>query len=382
MNRTLKIIVVIFFCMMAFIFKTHQKIEYVNVCNWYGMLPQNIIEQFEKETGIKIRYDVFDNNDVLEAKLLATNSGYDVVFPSLSPYVAHQLEVGVYQELDKKLIPNLDFIDAYYQDETQKIDRDLKYCVPYIVGTTGLIFDVDKLSKAGIDDATSLTLALLLDEKNAKKIAPFGISLLEENVDVFPMLFRFLKKDLNDHTNETLKDVYCHLLKIRPFIKRFSTDRTSNDLIMGEIALAAFWSGDAYRTIKEAKKVGRTLKYVIPKDGATLWIDVMAIPKGAPNKKNAHIFINFCLRPDIAAKISNQTYAVTSVTKSHALIDPELLKVDFLYPHPDILKTLKLDLPFLGKQGNLYDREKLRLWTKFRQFKKESFHAADYTTTQ
>ncbi len=341
------------------------------------MLPSDIIQAFEKETGIKIRYDVFDNNDVLEAKLLATNSGYDVVFPSASPYVAHQLEIGVYQELDQNLIPNLKFVDAYYLEELKKIDRDLTHCVPYIVGTTGIIYDKDKIQKVGIDEDDYLSIALLFNEENAKKICPLGISLLEENVDVFPMLFRYLKYDVDDRSKETLENAYCHLLKIRPFIKRFSTDRTSNDLIMGEVALAQFWSGDAYRTIKEAKKVGRTLHYIIPKEGATLWIDVMAIPKGAPNKKNAHTFINFCLRPDIAAKISNQTYAVTSITESRQYIDPELLKVDFLYPKEEILKTLKLDLPFLGKQGNLYDREKLRLWTKFRQFKGNNLNATD-----
>lgn len=185
------------------------------------------------------------------------------------------------------------------------------------------------------------------------------------------MVYRFLKIDPEERSKESLDLSISKLWQVRPYIKRFSTDRTSNDLLMGEVILAQFWSGDAYRTILEAKKIGKNLKFIIPKEGASLWIDVIAIPKGAPNVENAHRFINFCLRPDIAAKISNQTYAVTSILQSRKLIDKTLLSVAFLYPSDEILKTLKLDLPYLGEKGIEFERERLRLWTKIRQFKKE-----------
>lgn len=173
MNRFLKFLSVLIFLSFFIFWKNHKKIEYVNVCNWYGMLPLNIVEQFEQETGIKIRYDVFDNNDVLEAKLLATNSGYDVVFPSLSPYVAHQLEVGVYQPLNKNLLLNLKEVDPFLKEQTKKIDKDLVYCIPYIWGTTGLLFDEDKLSQIGIEEPNDLSI--IFDLEKVKKISSFGL---------------------------------------------------------------------------------------------------------------------------------------------------------------------------------------------------------------
>lgn len=351
----------------GYFFKAHHKTEYVNIYNWYGMLPQNVIEKFEAETGIKVRYDIFDNNEALEAKLFATNSGYDVVFPSSSPYVYNQIQAGVYMPLDKTQIPNIVELDPYLQSEMEKIDPGLEHSIPYIWGTTGIIYDADIIDAHIDDEETKESLDLLFDIKALKKLAPYGISFLEEGIDVFPMVSRFLKTEIQNE-----EDLYCaynKLVEIRPFIKRFSTDRITNDLLMGEIAIAQFWSGGAYRTILEGKKLGKNLKYIIPKEGASLWIDVMAIPKGAPNPKNAHIFINFCLRPEIAAMISNQTYDATTVTKSREYIDPALLNVDFLYPSERIIKTLSVDVP--PKNMHTLDQIRTRLWTKIRRYKKE-----------
>ncbi|CAO4835392.1 MAG: Putrescine-binding periplasmic protein SpuD [Holosporales bacterium] len=351
----------------GYFFKNHHKTEYVNVYNWYGMLPQNVIEKFEAETGIKVRYDIFDNNEVLEAKLFATNSGYDVVFPSSCPYVYNQIQAGVYMPLDKTLLSNIDELDPYLRSQMEKLDPDLQYSIPYIWGTTGIIYDADKIDACIEDDQIKESLDLLFDTQILKKLAPYGISFLEEGIDVFPMVSRFLKREIQ--SEDDLYAAYNKLLEIRPFIKRFSTDRITNDLLMGEIAIAQFWSGGAYRAILEGKKLGKNLKYIIPKEGASLWIDVMAIPKGAPNPKNAHIFINFCLRPEIAAMISNQTYDATTVAKAQQYIDPALLKVSFLYPDEATLKTLSLDVPV--KNSHALDQTRTRLWTKIRRYKKE-----------
>lgn len=343
-----------------------QPTEYVNVCNWYGMLPRPIIDQFEQETGVKVRYDIFDNNEVLEAKLLATNSGYDVVFPSASPYVAHQLEAGVYAPLKKDQIPNLKNVDSFFLEQMKKVDPSLQYAVPYVWGTTGMLYDVDALSPL-VDSDVLEGLSLVFSLDQISKISHLGVGFLEESVDVFPMVMRSMGGDPTLKNQEGLVKARDVLLKIRPHIKRFAADRLSSDLLSGDLVLTQFWSGDAYRTILAGRKIGKNFQYRIPKEGATLWIDVMAIPVGAPNSKNAHTFVNFMLRPDIAAKISNLTYAVTTVTQSRQFIDPALLHVDFLYPPSHIMESLQLDPPSIGDEGRAYDKERLRIWAKVKQ---------------
>lgn len=359
-----KIIFGVILVILVFVFYPRKQMEYVNVCNWYGMLPKSIIKKFESETGIKVRYDVFDNNEVLEAKLMATNSGYDVVFPSASPYVAHQLKASVYMPLDAKQIPNLKHVDPFFTDQMKEVDLNMKYCVPYVWGTTGLIYNSDVV-KNHVSAGNLDSVNLLFSPEVIQKLAPFGVALLEEVVDVVPMVLRYLKKDPSSKTDQSLSEVGQALFAIRPYIKTFATDRLSYDLLTGVISVSQFWSGDAYRTIKEAKKIGKNLVFFIPKEGASLWIDVMAIPEGAPNPKNAHKFINFMLRPDIAAELSNETFAVTTITESRTCIDKNLTSTPFLYPSPEVMKTLHIDVP----GSKTYEHERLRLWAKVRQHK-------------
>lgn len=364
MKKTL--FLTLFFLLLLYARFYNSKQEYVNIYNWYGLLPKDVIDQFEKETNIKVRYDVFDNNEILEAKLFATNSGYDVVFPSTTPYIKRQIEAGIYMPLDFSKIPNIKEINPYLLEEYKKADPTYAFGIPYIWGTTGIIYDEEKIDFLLEDSKIKTSLRLLFDPKILKILAPFGISFLEESIDVFPMLFRAINISLYDHSIESLKKSESHLQKIRPFIKRFSTDRTSNDLLMGEIIAGLFWSGDAYRTILEGVKLGKKLKFIIPEEGASLWIDAMAIPKGAPNAHNAHLFINFCLRPQIAAMITNKTYAITSIDKAKEYISPELLKSDFLFPKKDQMEKLFLDQSSLDEN---YERTRLRLWTKIRKNK-------------
>jgi len=360
--------IIILFCLIipvcVFVFPVGQT-EYVNVCNWYGMLPRPIIDQFEEETGIRVRYDIFDNNEVLEAKLLATNSGYDVVFPSASPYVAHQIEAGGYAPLDVTQLPNLKYVDRFFLDQMKKVDPSFVYAVPYVWGTTGILYNEDTVS-ALVNGKIGDSAGLIFNQDQVSKIANLGVSLLEESTDVFPMVMRYLGVD-EAKTQEALWKGRDLLLKIRPYIKRFSTDRTSADFLTGDLSVAQFWSGDAHRTILAGRKLGKNFRFFIPKEVASLWIDVMAIPVGAPNSKNAHTFVNFMLRPDIAAKLSNMTYAVTTVSESRKYIDPSLLHVEFLYPEPHIMQSLQLDLPPTGEEGRAYDKERLRIWAKVKQ---------------
>ena len=360
-----KLFIVLFLLSVAAI-SFRKKQEYVNIYNWYGLLPLKLINKFEKETNIKVRYDVFDNNEVLEAKLFATNSGYDVVFPSASPYVERQIRAEIYMKLDRSLLPNRKFINSYLLEQMQKIDKEHAYCIPYIWGTTGIIYNEDIIDQIIKDPRAKNSISLLFDPKNLELIAPYGVSFLEEAIDVMPMLHRALKIPLAEQTDETLIILNEYLRKLRQFIKRFSTDRISNDLLTNEIAAGIFWSGDAYKTINNAKKIGKKLRYFIPAEGASLWIDVIAIPKGAPNPINAHKFINFCLKPENAAMITNKTFATTSIDDAKQFIDKNILSSEYLFPSTEKMCKLHLDQPL---DNESYERKRLQLWTKIKKSK-------------
>jgi len=338
---------------------------YVNVYDWYGMLSHEILRQFEEETGISVRYDLYDNNEVLEAKLLASNSGYDVVFPSASPYVSRQIEAGIYQPFDKSLLPNFKDFDPIIVEQMRFIDPDLTYSIPYYWGTIGIAFDADKISKL-LPGAPQDSRDLLFNPENLKRLAPYGVSFLEEAIDVFPLILAYLGKDNDSTSPEDLELAYQHLLKLRPFIRRFTSSRFINDLVMGDVCIAQAWSGEAYQAIQEAKDVGRNIKYIIPKEGSTLWIDCIAIPVGAPHPKNAHTFINFLLRPDISAKISNEVFIPTIIQAGLDQVDPVIRNNPGLYPPREIMLKLRLDKPQKSEESIAYDKLRTRVWTKVR----------------
>lgn len=338
---------------------------YVNVYDWYGMLSRDILRQFEKETGIHVRYDLYDNNEVLEAKLLASNSGYDVVFPSASPYVARQIAAGVYQPLNKSFLPNFENLDPFIMQRMQIIDPGIHYAIPYYWGTIGIIFDVDRISQL-LPGVPQDSYDLLFNPENLKKLSPYGISFLEEAIDVFPLILAYLGKDRHSISSEDLNESYQHLLKLRPYIRRFASSRFVNDIVMGDSCIAQGWSGEAHEAIREAKGLGKNIKYIIPKEGTTLWIDCMAIPVGAPHPKNAHIFINFLLRPDISAKITNSISIATTVTKSLQFINEEIRQDLSIYPSKEIMLKLHLDKPQKDEKSLEYDKLRTRAWAKVR----------------
>lgn len=338
---------------------------YVNVYDWYGMLSNDILRQFEKETGIHVRYDLYDNNEVLEAKLLASNSGYDVVFPSASPYVARQIAAGVYQPFNKSLLSSVQGLDPIIAQQMQTIDPDMIYAIPYYWGTIGIAFDVDRIGEL-LPGISQDSYELLFNPENLKRLAPYGVSFLEEATDIFPLILAYIGKDRDSATAEDLNSAYQHLLKLRPYIRKFTSSRFVNDIVMGDSCIAQGWSGEAHEAIREAKELGRNIKYILPKEGTTLWIDCIAIPVGAPHPKNAHSFINFLLRPDIAAKITNKILMPTTVTESLKLIDKEIRNDLSIYPSKETMLKLHLDKPQKDAKSLEYDKLRTRTWAKVR----------------
>lgn len=341
------------------------KRECVNIYDWYGVLPQSVLDAFERETGIRIHYDVFDNNETLDAKLLASNSGYDVVFPSVTPYGVRHLHLGIYQKFNKTWLPNLRPIDPLLLEKIKPVDPNMDYFLPYYWGTTGIAFDEEVLERV-LPGVPKDGYHLLFDPALVAKLAPYGISLLQEPVDVFPPFMTYI--GLN-HRSRSLEDLWVAaqgLEKICAPVRRFSASRFMMDLVMGDVCIAQSWSGEALKAIEDAHKVGRRIRYIIPKEGADIWIDGAAIPVGAPNVKNAHAFLNFLLRPDVSAAITNHSHMATMVLEARPLVEPEILSNPLVFPPKEVLSKLALSPAFVTPQDVVYERVMMRLWAQIK----------------
>ena len=339
--------------------------KYVNVYCWYGLIDPETIREFELDTGITVRLDAYDNNEVLEAKLLASNSGFDVVFPSATPYVSWQIQAGIYQKLDKNLLPNITELDPFIIRLLKSVDKDIDYCIPYFWGTIGIMYNKDVLNKV-LPDGYSNNLSLLFNEKNLEKLSKYGISLLEESVDVIPFSLMYLSKNPNSYSSEDLDLAAKHLMKMRPYIKRFTSSKVVNDMVLGDTAIALVWSGEAQQAICEAKEQGKNIEYFVPPEGGIVWIDCMAIPKGAPHRKNAHKLINFLLKPHIAARICKNTLHGVAVTNAKKYMPENILHNEGIHPDKKILKKLFLNNPPQTVTEQNFERERTRTWAKIR----------------
>lgn len=337
----------------------------VNIYDWYGVIPQNVLDAFERETGIRVHYDVFDNNETLDAKLLASNSGYDVVFPSVTPYGARQLVLGVYQKLNKAWLPNLRPIDPLLKAKMRDIDPGMDYFLPYYFGTTGIAFNEEVLERV-LPNVSKDGYHLLFDLEIVKKLAPYGISFLQEPVDVFLpfMTYAGLK-----HRARSLDDLWVAAKKLEEvcrFVRRFSASRFVTDLIMGDVCIAQAWSGEAIKAIEDARKIGKRVCYIIPKQGADIWIDAAAIPIGAPHTRNAHAFLDFLLRPDVSARITNFCHMATMVLEARPLVEPEILNNPQIFPAQSVLEGLSLSPAFVTREDMVYERVMMRLWAQIK----------------
>ena len=337
----------------------------VNVYGWYGIISKSVLEEFEKETGIKVVYDVYDNNDTLEAKLLATNSGYDIVFPSFIPYAARQSSMGAYMKLDKTLIPNLKNIGGIVTDKFYASGADYDRLIPIFWGTTGIAYNDVLISSALPNEVVSIDT--IFNPSKVKKIKKLGISFPEESVDIFPQLKKYLHLQTPHKSQEDIKSYLEHFQKIRQCIKKFSTSTIINDLISGEIAIAIGSSDNAWRAIRTAKSIGKRLKYIIPQGAGTLWVDCICIPEKAPHKENAHKFINFLLRPEIAAKITNESGILVNIPEATKFFRKSIITDEQICPtDPNILNSLMIGSPSKSIEELDYDRSATRAWAQIK----------------
>jgi putrescine transport system substrate-binding protein len=334
----------------------------VNVYNWSDYIEPSVLEAFTAETGIKVNYEVMDSNEMLETKLLAGRTGYDVVVPSAS-FLARQIKTGIYQKLDKSKLPNLKNLDAELTKRQQVFDPGNEYAVNYMWGTSGVAYNEGKI-KAAMPDAPVDSFAMFWDPKVAAKFAKCGISILDAPSEVVGTVLIYLGKDANSENLDDLKAAEKVLMSVRPYIRLINSSKYIEDLANGEICLALGWSGDTLQARDRADEAGKgqVIKYNIPKEGAVMFFDDFAIPADASHVKNAHLFIDYMTRADVSAKNSNfLSYASTNAA-ALASVKDEVKSNPNVYPTPEMLAKIVPDLP----ESAEFTKELTRTWTRFR----------------
>jgi putrescine transport system substrate-binding protein len=333
----------------------------LNVYNWSDYIEPGVIAAFTKETGIKVNYDVFDSNEMLETKLLAGNTGYDLVVPSGS-FLYRQIKAGVHSTLDKSQLSNLGNADPAIAGRVAKaFDTDNAHSVNYMWGTSGVGYNVKKI-KERMPNAPVDSFAMFYDPKIVSKFADCGVMLLDAPSEVLGTVLIYLGKDANSEKPEDLAAAEKVLLSVRKYIRNFNSSAYIEGLANGEACLALGWSGDVLqaKSRAESAKNGVEISYNVPKEGAVMFFDQLAIPKDAKHPKNAHLFINYLLRADVAAKNSNFLQYANGNAASKSMIDASVTGNPNVYPSEAMMQKLVPDLP----ESPEFNRLLTRSWTR------------------
>jgi len=334
----------------------------LNVYNWSDYIDKSVIPDFEKETGIKVNYDVFDSNEVLETKLLTGHTNYDVVVPS-GPFLERQIAAGVYRKLDKTLLPNLQNVDPEIAKTAAVYDPGNDYAVDYMWITSGPGYNVAKI-KERMPNAPLDTWRMFFDPAVVAKFKDCGVSVLDAPTEVVGTVLLYLGKDPNSQSPEDLKAAEEVLMSIKPYIRYVHSSRYIDDLANGEICLALGWSGDVKQAHDRAQEAGKgiDLAYSLPRQGAIRNLDMLAIPADAPHVRNAHLFIDFLLRPDIAARNTNSLKYANGDLPGNPAINAAVRNDPGVYPPPEMLPKL---VPERAKTPE-FSRLLNRTWTRFK----------------
>ena len=312
----------------------------VNVFNWSDYIDARTLDDFTRETGVKVVYDTYDSNEILETRLLAGSTGYDVVVPSAT-FLARQIGAGVLQPLDKTKLPNAKNLWPEISAKLQRYDAGNQYAVDYMWYTTGIAYNVAKI-KERIGDKPITSWEQVLRPDNLKKFADCGVYVIDSPEDIFSVTLNFLKLDPNSKNPDDIKRAEDHLAGLRRYIKKFHSSEYINALANGDICLAIGWSGDSFQARNRAREAGNgvDIAYVIPHEGTLITLDALAIPKDAPHPDEAHLFIDYLMRPDVAARNTNATHFANGVGTSRPLVDAAIINNTAIYPDEATMKRL------------------------------------------
>ena len=335
--------------------------QQVHVYNWSDYIDEELLTKFEEETGIDLVYDVFDSNEVLETKMLAGGSGYDVVVPSGS-FLKPQIQAGAFQPLDQSKLPNSRHLWDLIKDRTAQYDEGNVYSINYMWGTTGIGVNINKVAEVLGDDAPIGSLDLVFDPDNMEKLQSCGVYFLDAPSEMIPAALAYLGEDPNSHDTEVLTKAEPVLSGVRPYIAKFHSSEYINALANGEICVAFGWSGDVLQARDRAYEAdnGVEIAYNPPKEGALMWFDQMAIPVDAPNPEGAHKLLNFIMDPENIAAASNYVYYANGNLSSQEFLLEDVIEDTAIYPDDEALESLYTTTPYPPE----VQRFITRLWTR------------------
>ncbi len=335
----------------------------VRVYNWSDYIDDSLIEKFEQETGLDLVYDVFDSNELLETKMLAGGSGYDVVVPT-GTFLQRQIGAGAFQKLDTSQLPNLGNMWDVIEKRTETYDEGNAYSINYMWGSTGIGADVPKVQEILGEDAPIGSLDLIFDPANMEKLATCGVHFLDAPTEMIPAALAYAGMDPDSKSDEALAKAEEVLMAVRPYVQKFHSSEYINALANGDICVAFGWSGDILQARDRAAEAdnGVEIAYNAPSEGALMWFDQMAIPVDAPNPDAAHVFLNFIMDAQNMADASNYVYYANGNKAAQEFLNDDVIGDTAIYPDEAALDNLYTVTPW----GARDQRDLTRLWTKIK----------------
>jgi putrescine transport system substrate-binding protein len=332
----------------------------VNVYNWSDYIDEEILKEFEAETGIKVVYDVFDSNDVLETKLLAGKTGYDVVVPS-GAFLSRQIKAGVFAKLDKEKLLNLKNMWGVVSSRTAIYDPGNEHSINYMWGTTGIGYNVGKISER-MADAPVTSWDMIFNPAIVSKFKDCGVYMLDAGDEMIPAALNYIGENPDSKDVAVIAKAEVVLAAIRPFVTKYHSSEYIDALANGDICLAVGWSGDVLQARDRAAEAdnGVEVAYVAPDEGALMWFDQMAIPADAPHPGNAHKFLDYIMRAEVMAKASNYVYYANGNLASQKLLNEDVIGDPAIYPTEAALKTLYTTTAY----DEVSQPVVTRIWTK------------------
>jgi putrescine transport system substrate-binding protein len=337
----------------------------VNVYNWTDYIDPAVVQRFQQETGIRVRYDVFDSLETLEGKLSAGRSGYDVVVPTSEPSFARLVRAGALRPLDRGRIPNWRNLDPGLMGRVARVDPGNRHGAIYLWGTVGLGIRPDRVRAALGAEVPLDGLDILLDPENARRLRGCGLVVMDSATDVLPSVLRWLGRDPDGAEAADLRAAEAALLAVRPHLRAIPGSGQILDMLAtGEACVALTYSGDVIQAAARAREAGRGVEiaYVAPKTGAHLWFDMLAVPADAPNPEAAHAFVDFLLRPEAMAAISSQVRYANAVPASWPMVAQAVREDPNVFPPPAALERAFVP----GTLPPAAERARTRLWTRFK----------------
>lgn len=334
--------------------------ETVRIYNWSSYIAPDTLKVFTERTGYPTQYDLYDSNEVLDAKLSAGHSGYDVVFPS-NHFMARQITAGALKPLDRSKLPNWHNLNPALMKALEANDPGNRYGFPYLWGSTGIGYNIDKV-KAVLGDTPIDSWDVVFKPENMKRLAKCGVAFLDNGPEILPIALNYLGLPHHSQNKADYDKAQTLLMGVRPYVRYFHNSKYTSDLANGDVCLVVGFSGDVMQAASRASEAhnGQKIAYVIPKEGSPMWFDMVAMPADAPDEAAGYAYLNYLLEPAVMANISNAVHYANGNAAADALVDPAVRNDPMVYPPEQVIQKLFV----LQAVPLATDRMRTRIWSR------------------